>query len=86
MIVVKSKMKRKKEKPMKNDQIDNVVDRWGFFCFNWAFPIRYTHPLLTLFDTYLLPNLKQKNSFNQSLKNIRLCRVNVEKHGTFYLS
>ena len=28
IIVIKSKMKRKKESPIKIDQIDKVVDRW----------------------------------------------------------
>ena len=31
MIIIKSKMKGKKERPIKVDQIDKVVDRW-FFC------------------------------------------------------
>ena len=32
MIAINSKMKKKKEKPIKTDQISKVVDRW-FFCF-----------------------------------------------------
>ena len=50
MIVTKSKIKRKKERLIKIDYIDKIIDRW-FFCLNWAFPNRYTCHLLTLFDT-----------------------------------
>ena len=86
MIVIKSNMKEKKDRPIKVDQIGKVVDRCFFFvCLNWAFANPYTYPLLTLFDTQLLPNLKQNSNLNQSLKNIPLCCVDGEKHGTFYL-
>ena len=64
MIAIKLKMKRTRGKPIKIDQIDNVLDRSVFVCLNWSFPNRYTCPVLTLFDTQLLPNLKQKNSLN----------------------
>ena len=37
MIVIKSKMKGKKERPIKVDQIDKVVDRWFFCLFKLGF-------------------------------------------------
>ena len=45
MIVINSKMRGKKEEPIKIDQIGKVVDRWFFVCLNWVLPNRYTYPL-----------------------------------------
>ena len=42
-------MKRKKEKIIR--MIKYLTDGFLFVCLNWAFPKRYTYPLLTLFDT-----------------------------------
>ena len=41
MIVINSKMKRNKEKPLKIDYIDKVVDRW-FFC---LFKLRFSQSI-----------------------------------------
>ena len=78
-----SETKRKKEKTIKIDEIDKVVDRCFFVCLNWAFPNRYTYPHLTFL---ILSSCRSKieNSLNHNLKNIPLCCVNVGRHGTFY--
>ena len=48
MIAIKFKIKGKKERPIKVDQIDKIVDRWFFVYLNWAFPNRYIY-IYTLF-------------------------------------
>ena len=85
MIVIKSKMKERKKDPLSLIRLIKQQTDDFFVCFNSAFPNRYTYPLLTLFDTQLLPKLKQKSNLNQSLENITLCCINVEKHFLFFL-
>ena len=87
MIVINSKLKRKKKKTIKIDWIDKVVvDRWFFCLFKLAFSQSIYIPSFN-FVRYLvvaISKIEKQFKKHQSLKNIRLCSINVEKHGTFY--